>query len=563
MADDYAGDSLTAGTISVGGSQSGTIEVFGDSDWFAIALIAGRTYRFDLQAESSGNGTWDDPFLALYDSGSVQIRSDDDSGTGLDSRITYTATATATYYLAPTDVYGFTGTYLLSATELDDYLGNTSTAGTVSIGGSQAGTIESSGDTDWFAVTLTAGYTYSFDLQGQDSGQGTLTNPSLQLHDSSGTSIISDDDGGTGFDSRITHQATSSGTYYLSAAAVGGITGTYLASAAVIDDYAYDGSTTGAVSIGGSQVGAIETGGDIDAFAVTLTAGRTYRFNLQGQDSLQGTLTDPSLQLFDSIGVSITSDNDSGTGLDSEITYTATASGTYYVSASASGGLTGTYLVSATEQPSEAVHNDFNGDGKSDIVWQQDNGTGAWTWEMDGTQVGGHGLVGYGGTGWHIADTGDFNGDGKSDLLWQQDNGTGIWIWEMDGTQVSDHGFVGSGGPGWCVVGTGDFNGDGKTDILWQQDSGTGVSIWEMDGTQVSGHGFVGYGGAGWHVAGTGDFDGDGKSDIVWQQDNGTGVWIGEMDGTQVSDHGFGGYGGPGWPVAGTGDFVGVGKADV
>jgi hypothetical protein len=63
MADDYAGESSTAGAISVGSSQSGTIETFGDRDWFGIALIAGRTYRFDLQASSSGNGTWEDPFL--------------------------------------------------------------------------------------------------------------------------------------------------------------------------------------------------------------------------------------------------------------------------------------------------------------------------------------------------------------------------------------------------------------------------------------------------------------------------------------------------------------------
>ena len=30
---------------------------------------------------------------------------------------------------------------------------------------------------------------------------------------------------------------------------------------------------------------------------------------------------------------------------------------------------------------------------------------------------------------WHVEDTGDFNGDGKSDILWQNDNGqAAIWL---------------------------------------------------------------------------------------------------------------------------------------
>ena len=36
------------------------------------------------------------------------------------------------------------------------------------------------------------------------------------------------------------------------------------------------------------------------------------------------------------------------------------------------------------------------------------------------------------GPSWHIKDTGDFNDDGRSDILWQNDNGTPA-IWLMDG----------------------------------------------------------------------------------------------------------------------------------
>ena len=72
------------------------------------------------------------------------------------------------------------------------------------------------------------------------------------------------------------------------------------------------------------------------------------------------------------------------------------------------------------------------------------------------------------GPGWHVKRSGDFNGDGKSDILWQNDDGTAA-IWLMNGTSL-----VGGSrcrpnpGPTWHVKDAGDFNGDGKADILWQ-----------------------------------------------------------------------------------------------
>jgi serralysin len=41
------------------------------------------------------------------------------------------------------------------------------------------------------------------------------------------------------------------------------------------------------------------------------------------------------------------------------------------------------------------------------------------------------------GSDWHIAGTGDFDGDGRADILWRNDNGT-VAVWEMnDGAQVA------------------------------------------------------------------------------------------------------------------------------
>ncbi len=62
---------------------------------------------------------------------------------------------------------------------------------------------------------------------------------------------------------------------------------------------------------------------------------------------------------------------------------------------------------------------------------------------MDGAKVTQAGGVGAAPTVWNIIETGDFNGDGKSDLLWQDGSGN-VAIWFMNGTQVSQAAGVGS-----------------------------------------------------------------------------------------------------------------------
>src|SRR5262249_14005190 len=57
----------------------------------------------------------------------------------------------------------------------------------------------------------------------------------------------------------------------------------------------------------------------------------------------------------------------------------------------------------------------------------------------------------------------DFNGDGMSDILWRNDNGS-VAMWQMNGTQVASNQAVGTIGTAWHVAGTDDFNGDGKAD---------------------------------------------------------------------------------------------------
>ena len=208
-------------------------------------------------------------------------------------------------------------------------------------------------------------------------------------------------------------------------------------------------------------------------------------------------------------------------------------------------------------------HVDFNGDGHSDILWQNTNGQAA-IWEMNGTNVIGGGWVGANpGPSWQAIGTGDFNDDGHSDILWQNTDGQAA-IWEMNGTNPIGMGNVGANpGPSWQAIGPGDFNDDGHSDILWQNTNGQ-AAIWEMNGTNVIGGGWVGANpGPSWQAIGTGDFNDDGHSDILWQNTNGqAAIW--EMNGTNVIGGGWvGANPGPSWKVVGTGDFNDDGHSDI
>ena len=84
----------------------------------------------------------------------------------------------------------------------DDFTSNTSTNGTVAVGGSATGDIETGNDRDWFAVTLKAGKTYRIDLEPTPTWSSALSDPYLRgVYDADGNLIsgtTNDDDGVAG-----------------------------------------------------------------------------------------------------------------------------------------------------------------------------------------------------------------------------------------------------------------------------------------------------------------------------------------------------------------------------
>ena len=249
--------------------------------------------------------------------------------------------------------------------ETPDIAANTSTSATISVGGSSTGVVGTLGDRDWFRIALIGGLTYRFNLNGN-----TLSDPTLHLRNATGTSLAFNDDFGGSLNSQITFTAATSGTYFLDAGAFSNGIGSYTLAATTVDDFAANTATTGTLSVGGSRTGVVNSSGDRDWFRISLNAGSTYRFNLNGN-----TLSDPTLYLRNASGISLAF-NDNFSGLNSQITFTATTSGTYYLDAGGFLSSQGSYSISFldTTPSSDRISGLFDANLRSNInIALQDN----------------------------------------------------------------------------------------------------------------------------------------------------------------------------------------------
>jgi hypothetical protein len=206
-----------------------------------------------------------------------------------------------------------------------------------------------------------------------------------------------------------------------------------------------------------------------------------------------------------------------------------------------------------------ATH-DFNGNGKSDVLWRNNDGSVS-MWLMNGATVDENKSLGKVSTLWAISGQRDFNGEHQADILWGDNNGN-YAMWFMHGTTVFDNVGVAHVPTNWAIVGTPDLNGDGNGDILWR-DSGSGaLAVWMMNGPVVQQNKGIAAVPFAWGIAATGDFNGDGKGDILWRHTNGDlALWL--MNGNVVSQNFSLGNVPSVWAIIGTGDFDGNGSRDI
>ena len=177
---------------------------------------------------------------------------------------------------------------------------------------------------------------------------------------------------------------------------------------------------------------------------------------------------------------------------------------------------------------------DFDGDGRSDLVWRNNVTGETAVWLMNGTapRPGASATSVFGDASWRVTHVGDFDGDGRSDLLWRNSATGASAILLMNDAAL---------GPGatilmdadWSVTHVGDFDGDGRTDLVWRHAVSGQTVVWLMAGAAARSAVSV-MTDPDWTVRHVGDFDGDGNADLVWN-DAATGdtvLWL--MHGTRA-----------------------------
>jgi alpha-tubulin suppressor-like RCC1 family protein len=176
---------------------------------------------------------------------------------------------------------------------------------------------------------------------------------------------------------------------------------------------------------------------------------------------------------------------------------------------------------SATLALVKDVDPDLNGDGNSDLLWQNSRSGQQLVWYMDGPdRLGAPALLGPPiSTAWNLVGTADLNGDGHPDLLWQNLATGQVNDWLMNGATPVSYAHIYPRSPTeWHVVGTADINNDGSPDLIWQNtrtqavkvaylNNGVWTGQWDLLLTLP----------AGWRVTGTADMNGDSYPDIIAQ----------------------------------------------
>lgn len=213
----------------------------------------------------------------------------------------------------------------------------------------------------------------------------------------------------------------------------------------------------------------------------------------------------------------------------------------------------------------EPVIGDFDGDGRSDVLWAAaaggaDNGQIWFGTSTVGEFVGApaawtaHDPAAY----WTV---GDYDGDGGDDVLWYEEATGALLLQLLDGAQK---GVQARSYPDRLTARlrllAGDYDGNGTTDVLYYDARSGHASAWFFQsGGAITGRDLDH--GAGYRPV-VGDFDGDRRADVLW---HGPGApvdayWFGQPEGAFRGAPVQGGEGA--WfPVAG--DFDGDGRDDV
>lgn len=205
-----------------------------------------------------------------------------------------------------------------------------------------------------------------------------------------------------------------------------------------------------------------------------------------------------------------------------------------------------------------AVVDDFNGDKQTDILWRNSKTGDNWLYTMNGNTITASQAVNSVSHEWLLVGSGDFNGDLKADLLWRNLRDGNNWVYLMDGPRIVTNRKLNQvADQNWQVASIADLNGDNKDDLVWRHQVTGDNYVYQLDGTRITVNRRINaVTDLNWKIVGSGDFNGDNKDDILWRhQANGTN-WLYLMNGSQITtSQAINRISDTNWKVEAVGDF--------
>ena len=215
-----------APTITIGSTLDGSLNDTGEY-CYRFTANASQVFTFSVNAEY-------DSVISLYDRDGYQLDRDDDSGPGMNPRLTTSLPADGTYYIVVSSYGSATGSYTIS---LEEGVGDTSIDGAILLPNNTLTrgyiTIDNAiyvASTDYATYGVmyyfegNAGETVMIDVIAHS--QGSYIDSYLYLYDSTMQLLYTDDDSGAEYDSQIVYTLPTTGRYYILVEDLGGDYGT-------------------------------------------------------------------------------------------------------------------------------------------------------------------------------------------------------------------------------------------------------------------------------------------------------------------------------------------------
>ncbi len=211
---DIAADTATNASLLPGETLASDIGGEADSDWVRVELAAGSSYTFSTAAGASGSIT--DTVLVLYDADGNLVAGNDDVNGSLFSTLLHTPEADGTYYIAVQGFDGAMGAYEVSMQNVDvadAIAASIDTTAIIAGGDSIGGSLDFTGDHDWYRVDVGVGEAIA--IWTSAGASGSISDTTITVYDQDGNVVASNDDFGADFFSRVEFAAPASGTYFV------------------------------------------------------------------------------------------------------------------------------------------------------------------------------------------------------------------------------------------------------------------------------------------------------------------------------------------------------------